>query len=420
MKSIIAVCMCVFGLGLGASAQKPVRSAPGSGTPGAVPVFLDDQTIGNSDISDQQGKVSVTGEVSVSGSVSGSVGNFSGDSSNPFLAPNMVLGVGGVFIGDNGGVIGWDKHVDAPGEEPTFHAGVIGKIDNTEGSGLSGFANATSGNARGVRGQSFSPDGVGVLAVAGPDLTGEGPLPDGTAIGVLGRATTMRGTGVRGRALAATGSNVGVQGISDSSQGTGVLGIVDSNDATAYAFAVRGSVNATNGVAGQFEVTNPQSWILRGYAGGQAVFSVNSAGIVHSGPGADIAEHIDALEKLSAGDVVEIDPTHEGQFRKVSSAHSSLVAGVISTMPGVEMGNSTSASGTGDERPLLALAGRVPVKVTAEAGAIRIGDLLTSSSRPGYAMRCASRVTCSGEILGKALQPLASGSGTIQALLTLQ
>lgn len=96
------------------------------------------------------------------------------------------------------------------------------------------------------------------------------------------------------------------------------------------------------------------------------------------------------------------------------------VAGAISTMSGVEMGNNTSASGIGDERPLLALAGRVPVKVTAEAGAIRIDDLLTSSSKAGYAMRCPSRVTCSGEVLGKALQPLASGRGTIQALLTLQ
>ena len=30
----------------------------------------------------------------------------------------------------------------------------------------------------------------------------------------------------------------------------------------------------------------------------------------------------------------------------------------------------------------------------------RIGDLLTSSSKAGYAMRCANRVTCSGEIIG--------------------
>ncbi|HWC19305.1 MAG TPA: hypothetical protein VG498_20000 [Terriglobales bacterium] len=91
----------------------------------------------------------------------------------------------------------------------------------------------------------------------------------------------------------------------------------------------------------------------------------------------------------------------------------------LTSVPRLEIGNVTLTSGTGDERPLLALAVRVPAKVTAEAGAIRTGDLLTSSSKPGYAMRCA-RVTCSGEILGKALQPLALDSGTIQALLTLQ
>ena len=36
---------------------------------------------------------------------------------------------------------------------------------------------------------------------------------------------------------------------------------------------------------------------------------------------------------------------------------------------------------------MLALMGRVPVKATAENGLIRPGDLLTVSSKPGYAMR---------------------------------
>ena len=38
-------------------------------------------------------------------------------------------------------------------------------------------------------------------------------------------------------------------------------------------------------------------------------------------------------------------------------------------------------------KPAVALAGRVPVKVTDENGPIQKGDLLTTSGKPGYAMR---------------------------------
>jgi len=55
-----------------------------------------------------------------------------------------------------------------------------------------------------------------------------------------------------------------------------------------------------------------------------------------------------------------------------------------------------------------------------------VGDLLTTSSTPGYAMR-ASPVTIEGitfylpgTILGKALEPLEEGTGVILVLVTLQ
>ncbi|MCS7198074.1 MAG: hypothetical protein NZ930_05290 [Candidatus Bipolaricaulota bacterium] len=67
---------------------------------------------------------------------------------------------------------------------------------------------------------------------------------------------------------------------------------------------------------------------------------------------------------------------------------------------------------------MLALLGRVPVKATTENGPIRPGDLLTSSSKPGYAMRCASSYVCEGALLGKALEALNVGEGVILMLLT--
>ena len=70
-----------------------------------------------------------------------------------------------------------------------------------------------------------------------------------------------------------------------------------------------------------------------------------------------------------------------------------------------------------DNHPLLALIGRVPVKATAENGPIRIGDLLTSSSKPGYAMRCSKAKLCEGTIIGKSLESLETGEGLILMLI---
>jgi hypothetical protein len=68
----------------------------------------------------------------------------------------------------------------------------------------------------------------------------------------------------------------------------------------------------------------------------------------------------------------------------------------------------------------LAVLGIVPGKVTAESGAIARGDLLVTSSRPGYAMKGTDRSRLVGAVIGKALQPLAAGTGRIEVLITLQ
>jgi hypothetical protein len=67
----------------------------------------------------------------------------------------------------------------------------------------------------------------------------------------------------------------------------------------------------------------------------------------------------------------------------------------------------------------LAVVGIVRCKVTAENGAIARGDLLVTSSRPGYAMKGTDAGRMLGAVVGKALQPLAQGTGAIEVLLTL-
>ena len=129
---------------------------------------------------------------------------------------------------------------------------------------------------------------------------------------------------------------------------------------------------------------------------------------------ADIAEWVPITTLAEPGDVIEFDPTASMQYRVAQNACSSLVAGVISTAPGVTLGTDLDAS----EKALLALIGIVPVKVTDEGGPIQPGDLLVTSSTPGHAMRWAGPGPCPCSLIGKALEPMTNEQGVVLVLLT--
>ena len=136
---------------------------------------------------------------------------------------------------------------------------------------------------------------------------------------------------------------------------------------------------------------------------------------------ADCAEEFDVADEgadgLAPGTVVVLDD--DGAVRACTDEYDSRVAGVI--------------SGAGDFRPALVLdrrpgaAGRRPVallgkvfcRVDADAGAIRPGDLLTTSATPGHAQRATDRARAFGAVLGKALGGLERGHGLVPVLVTL-
>jgi hypothetical protein len=129
--------------------------------------------------------------------------------------------------------------------------------------------------------------------------------------------------------------------------------------------------------------------------------------------GADFAEMLPAVEGLQPGDVLVIGL--DGKLALSDSAYQPNVVGVYSTQPGFIGGAADGADLTG--KVPLAVAGVVLVKANAENGAIQPGDLLTTSSTPGYAMRCASIELCYGRAIGKALEGLKSGTGLILVLV---
>jgi C1A family cysteine protease len=179
---------------------------------------------------------------------------------------------------------------------------------------------------------------------------------------------------------------------------------------------------------------------------------------------ADVAEWVSVSEPVQAGDVLELDPLNPGFYRRARTACSTLVAGVVSSDPGVilgadlpaddsrlatqdfrlstpdsglstpdsrlgtpgsELSTPDSSLGTLDSRlstrdshsALLAVIGIVPVKVTDVGGPIAVGDLLVASSEPGCARRWTEEDGPNCGFIGKALESFDDGTGVIQVLL---
>lgn len=134
----------------------------------------------------------------------------------------------------------------------------------------------------------------------------------------------------------------------------------------------------------------------------------------------DVAEWVESSQALGAGTVVVLDHTRSNQVVASSKAYDTRVAGVISVQPGIALGES------GAGKVLVATTGRVKIKVDASAGPIQIGDLLVTSDKEGVAKKSEPislggvQIHRPGTLIGKALEPLAKGTGEILVLLSLQ
>jgi len=137
--------------------------------------------------------------------------------------------------------------------------------------------------------------------------------------------------------------------------------------------------------------------------------------------GADVAEPFNLSDKnISPGSVVVIDEDNPGRLKLSRHAYDRQVAGIISGANGINPGISLHQDGALEGGQNVALTGRVYVQADASSGAIRPGDLLTTSDTPGRAMKVGDPCKAQGAILGKAMSSLASGDGLVLVLVTLQ
>jgi hypothetical protein len=262
--------------------------------------------------------------------------------------------------------------------------GVVGQSDG--GAGVLGQSVGQTTGSYGVQGTSLVATGVygsGITGVEGnsDSLTGAGVEGSGKHIGVYGSGNDI---GVSGE------TNVGIGVKASSLSGVGLT--VQS-----------GSANLVEGyndpAVRKFHIDNNGAFFAKS-------FTANSN---------DYAELLPGDADLEPGDVLLVG--EDGRLVRSARPAQAAVVGVVSTEPGILGGLGEGGDPTG--KVPLAIVGIVPTKVSAENGAIKPGDLLTTASTPAHAMK-ATLPAPQGTLLGKALEPLGEGTGVIRVLVSLR
>jgi hypothetical protein len=130
-------------------------------------------------------------------------------------------------------------------------------------------------------------------------------------------------------------------------------------------------------------------------AGTSIVVKAGSTVRAYKTTGADLAEvYYTNDSSINEGDIISL-AGGASQIEKSSKNYQSNTLGIISTKPGLVM---AQADGTG-KPVIVALSGRVPVKVSGINGNIKPGDYITASNIAGVGMKA----TEAGQVVGQAL-----------------
>jgi hypothetical protein len=322
---------------------------------------------------------------------------------------NTATGYKALFSNNNSGA----NYNTASGYEALFA--------NTAGVGNTGDgAQALSGNTTGSDNTALgSSAGQGnatgtmntFLGYSSGPATGETNLINATTIGAFASAAV---------------SNSLILG------GTGTSAVTVGIGTTSPYFDYGLTVNTggqNNNINGGVVVNATGGNLYLGMTSGVHKFRVDTNGVTYAdggfqSSGADFAESLSVRGKRSQyepGDVLEIDQKANRNLALSRHPYATLVAGIYSTKPGLLASpHSIDDPAVKSSEVPLAVVGIVPCKVTSENGPIARGDLLVTSSRPGYAMRGTDRRRMLGAVVGKALEPMPKGNGVIPVLVTLQ
>lgn len=256
----------------------------------------------------------------------------------------------------------------------------------------------------------------------------------GDGLSVENQSTAVGASALYGEASGESGSTYGLHALSHSSNGTGVYGYGKGNAGGKFVSYVG------NLIEGWEEVT----------AGGETIqrFKVDVSGNLYAASintwTASSAEMLPAHTGLETGDVLVVGP--DGQLAQSTEMNAINVVGVFNNQASIVGGKPQDNQSDFAERVIqknnqanklegvyhadglapLSISGIVLVKASAENGPIQPGDLLTTASLAGHAMKASPidvngvSIFAPGTILGKALEELNTGTGLMKVLITLQ
>jgi len=305
--------------------------------------------------------------------------------------------------------------------------GVVGVSENhtqQAGPGVFGQSDGT-----GVWGQSKT--WMGVYGYSDSTTGGAGVMGEATGPGVIGKSKTWHGT--YGETLSTTGG-AGVWGehkangygvVGNSSGGVGVFGVSQTGE------AMHAETHSANVAAIAAYNLNPQGT-------GAAVYAKKAGAVGHAGffdgdvhvtgsisvdrdvvlVNGDCAEEFDVEDPASAEPGTVMILGDGGALRPSGGAYDKRVAGVIAGAGAHKPAIILDRQPGPDRRPIVVV-GKTACKVDAQYGAIEVGDLLTTSMAPGYAMKAADPLRAFGAVIGKALEPLREGRGLVRILVGL-
>ena len=137
-------------------------------------------------------------------------------------------------------------------------------------------------------------------------------------------------------------------------------------------------------------------------------------------PGADCAEDFDVRDPESAIPGTLMVLCDDETLAPSAQAYDKRVVGVVSGAGDYQPAMVLDRHEQRGHRVPVALMGKVYCRADAQYAPIEVGDLLTTSATPGHAMKASDQARAYGAIVGKALQPMATGNGLLLILVTLQ
>jgi hypothetical protein len=267
-------------------------------------------------------------------------------------------------------------------------AGVYG-INDQAGIGVNG----QSQTGTGVRGVNMANHALGLLGAEDPIFHQHaGVYGHSDQQGVIG--TSSGGTGVFGSSLSSGG--FGVRGESKD----GVAAIQGQSFGTAKAAKFIGDVDlsGTLSVDGDVAVTGDVLLINRG----------------------DIAERFEVSDDVADARGYVMSLNEDGKLTLCCEEYDVRAVG-IATGAGPLRPGLTLEAGRGSRKTVsIALVGTAYCWVDTKLCPVKPGDLLTTSSRPGHAMKALADRQHTGAIVGKSLASLHSGTALLPVLVMLR